>query len=587
MASCQVPLTDDQKTADAVYLELVKEYTLNDDGSSDFTHYHKLLIQSPMAFNRQFGESFIVYDTVHQQLIIKKSITTQADGTEIPTPDNAYNLVLPRWAASNVDLNHLREMVVTHTGLETGCIVEFEYTLHTQPGFHPNFSAIEHIVHDAPIKKLEIIVKTPEDVDLNYKLFNDETTPSTINNAGHNYLVWRFADVKEMAYEQHTPVYSPEQAYLAFSNTDWETLLSELDVEHTLTPEITDYVTTKLTTDTLNNMLELHKLVKNELVSHYIPFEQQLIYARDLNRVWKANSATELEKAIMLNTLFNQNGLQSEVFVSIPRNIYESDLAIPELIHGFVLETRTNSGDGFLIEPLASVQNKVNELNAKYELVSMNGRRNEQIKSSAENSFALQGELKLFYSGKASGEVQVNVTGDFNDYIALKSSANHAKSYVNGLVKPDEVWFAQTNELSQESSAHELKFFGELNYTDRENYKILEIPEFNKATNYLHHTNLIANRQHSLELRNAFSEEVELVIELPANWELVNGNVQFKKENRVASLDLEISELEGKVFIKRKLMIRNPLIAPEEYPEFREIMQIWQHPNYKKLILKY
>ncbi len=103
---------------DAVYEQLTREYTLNSDGSMDFRFIKKQKLQTYRAFHNLYGETFVVYDTVRQQLKINEVFTTMADGKKIPAPGNAFNPALPGFAANAPAYNSLREMVITHTGLE-------------------------------------------------------------------------------------------------------------------------------------------------------------------------------------------------------------------------------------------------------------------------------------------------------------------------------------------------------------------------------------------------------------------------------------------------------------------------------------
>ena len=59
------------------------------------------------------------------------------DGTKVPTPENGYNPITHPEAYAFPELCYLREMVVSHTGLEIGAVIELDYTLTSKPGFQP------------------------------------------------------------------------------------------------------------------------------------------------------------------------------------------------------------------------------------------------------------------------------------------------------------------------------------------------------------------------------------------------------------------------------------------------------------------
>ena len=117
-SSCQTKFEDPE--ADGVYKNVVKSYTLNNDGSMVYHYHHTLKYLTHFAFNRLYGESFIVYNPEYQELIVNESETMMKNGKKIQSPENAFNIVLPRFSAGAPDFNHMHEMVVTHTGLEFG-----------------------------------------------------------------------------------------------------------------------------------------------------------------------------------------------------------------------------------------------------------------------------------------------------------------------------------------------------------------------------------------------------------------------------------------------------------------------------------
>ena len=107
---------------DAVYLQIIKEYTLNPDGSMDYRYVKKQKLQTYRSFHSLYGETFIVYDPDFQSLKINDVHTIMADVKKVTAPANAFNEVLPGFAANAPAYNKLREMVITHPGTERGAV---------------------------------------------------------------------------------------------------------------------------------------------------------------------------------------------------------------------------------------------------------------------------------------------------------------------------------------------------------------------------------------------------------------------------------------------------------------------------------
>ena len=143
--------------SEAEYKKLAKTWTLNADGSQEFRYNMELTLFTHTAMNGTYGESFIVYNPQYQELKINSSYTRQKDGTIIKTPDNAFVEVLPRNAADAPAYNHLKEMVVVHTGLELGATIYLDYTVTSKPGYLPEVDIFEELLQSSPVKELSLI----------------------------------------------------------------------------------------------------------------------------------------------------------------------------------------------------------------------------------------------------------------------------------------------------------------------------------------------------------------------------------------------------------------------------------------------
>ncbi len=157
--------------SDARFLDIEISYRLQNDGSWDMECRQRVRLDTYFAVNRALGETFIVTNPDFQKLEVLKSETTMADGRKVASPANAFNEVLPRAAHGFADFSHLREMVVTHTGLERGAIVELQYRIHTQPGFLPVFSGREPLTRDFPVDRYRLAITIPAGESLRYRVF--------------------------------------------------------------------------------------------------------------------------------------------------------------------------------------------------------------------------------------------------------------------------------------------------------------------------------------------------------------------------------------------------------------------------------
>jgi hypothetical protein len=102
------------------------------------------------------GDPRLAFDAARQELQVHASRTYLPDGSTVDTPDNGYNEVTPSRVALSRDHLGIREMVVTHVGLERGVSILLDYSIvDTSPAdfpfnrmffLHDEFPALEKVV---------------------------------------------------------------------------------------------------------------------------------------------------------------------------------------------------------------------------------------------------------------------------------------------------------------------------------------------------------------------------------------------------------------------------------------------------------
>ena len=181
--------------SEADFIRLVKEFTYKPNGEFEF-HYNKILkLKTHKAFNSLYGETFVVYNPDFQELKINESYTRQADGTLIQAPQNAFNEVLPSTAADAPAYNHIKEMVITHTGLELGATIYLDYTLYSKPSFLSTPDIDEVLQELSPVKEYVLIVNIPENQELHYTLSDSKVKPEITVKEGMKSYRWKLKNI--------------------------------------------------------------------------------------------------------------------------------------------------------------------------------------------------------------------------------------------------------------------------------------------------------------------------------------------------------------------------------------------------------
>lgn len=180
--------------------KLSKTYTLRADGSQELRVQKELTLFTHAAMNGLYGETFIVYDPEFQELTIHESYTRQKDGTVIKTPSNALVEVLPSSAANAPAYNHLKEMVVVHTGLELGATIYLDYSIVSKAGYLPELDVCCPVKELSPVKEFIFRLNVPAGKSVRYELLNASAKPVIAQGNGMKSFIWTLKDVAPRPY---------------------------------------------------------------------------------------------------------------------------------------------------------------------------------------------------------------------------------------------------------------------------------------------------------------------------------------------------------------------------------------------------
>lgn len=186
--------------SEAEFRKLSKTYTLRADGSQELRVQKELTLFTHAAMNGLYGETFIVYDPEFQELTIHESYTRQKDGTVIKTPSSALVEVLPSSAANAPAYNHLKEMVVVHTGLELGATIYLDYSIVSKAGYLPELDVCCPVKELSPVKEFIFRLNVPAGKSVRYELLNASAKPVIAQGNGMKSFIWTLKDVAPRPY---------------------------------------------------------------------------------------------------------------------------------------------------------------------------------------------------------------------------------------------------------------------------------------------------------------------------------------------------------------------------------------------------
>lgn len=588
-----VSITFSQKS-DAEFQKIVKEYNLNEDGSVDYHYTKSLKLLSHFAFHRLYGETFIVYNTDFQDLKINSSYTIMADGKKIVTPNNAFNEVLPSFANNSPAYNHIREMVVTHTGLQVGATINLDYTINTEGGFYPLLMGNEILQESSPVKELIIKVIIPENKTLNYSVLNIEGEPLINNKNGKKTFIWTFNSLAASSKDSYQDNYLSSSPRLIFSTKNVQEAFAEFDSQQAFNYTSNEGMTKvvgdiqKVEKDDLSLVLELQKTVSQNLVNLNIPLEHTGFKCRNSIDTWNSNQGTKLEKAILLTSLLRNAGIKAQVVAVTPISFYNKDIGNLMTIKDFKVKVQLKKlGDIYLSS------NKTDSQNQKYKLgedvlISLN---NTLSKPEVIFNKVVKGEISVegmfdLQNDKLLGNMSVELKNSSNPYFKFYNDSSSVISTIKDISKKDIKTF-DIEKFTQDKSKFSISIEKENPTVVQGDYHRFKLPFASNGVESWNMNILTQERTSPLEIPQLINENYEYKIVLPPGSKLLNKPISSTLTNDFGSIKISIKQNNNEVIIIREIRFNKTSISISEYPKFKGMMDLWNNDKYRFLIYKY
>ncbi|MDH6342431.1 hypothetical protein M2480_001053 [Parabacteroides sp. PFB2-12] len=304
--------------SEAEYGKVEKSWVLHADGSQEYRYTMELTLFTHTAMNSTYGESFILYNPKFQELEILTSYTRQTDGTIIKTPDNAFVEVLPRNAADAPFYNHLKEMVVVHTGLELGATIYLEYVLKTKPGYFDALDIYEPLQETSPVKNYTATISVPENTPLHHQLTGTTAKTTEVITEGTKSVIYSLYNVPATSREPFQ-MQNRDNAPLLTASTyasieEALSLLSKkLSIGHNMEAEAFAEYTVYDETEDKGKAALIQKHIVQNMGTSQVDLEQTGYKTRNASVALRSAYGTAAEKAILLAVMLNAVEIPAEV----------------------------------------------------------------------------------------------------------------------------------------------------------------------------------------------------------------------------------------------------------------------------------
>lgn len=560
---------------DATYLEKGVTFTLHPDGSWEKEYHHRLKLETYLAVNRLAGHTSIEYNPQYQELKVLKSETTMKDGKKVPSPANAFNEVLPRSARYFPHYAHLRRMVVAHTGLERGAVVELHYRLKTTPAFMPYFSAKEFIADRLPVEHFVLKISIPPGKKLNYKCFHVDVTP--VIKKENERVVYTFTLKRIKSYTWEPLSKGIGRSYIVFSTAGgWGSVFPSATEAGPLPPELAkklDHMKPQNPAP-LNDefYFKLQDLVTGDIENCPVGMDLNGFAVRKLQEVYASNYATAVEKVFLFYHMLKHLNIPAEIAAVPAGNRLAADVPTIFQIDHYLIKIKKDPKHAVFLNPWKNGEHLYPYEVSGTTFYNLQEKDFQVVRAAnaPQNRVDISGKIKI-NKEKTTGELNVSVSGYFYPYRSTLGNSEKALLKVVRNILP--ISKLEVKKIALLTPRQITAFVSVEGNVLKEIYQqrlLLEKLTFPHVTDMMV---AFKERDCPLDLEVPFDFRVNLEIRMPEDMEATFLAPPVNVRNDVGYYEQEVkSSKPGVMTLKMALGVKNAFIDPQAYPRFKEIM---------------
>jgi hypothetical protein len=580
---------------DGEYQSITKTYTLHPAGDWTFRYQHQLKLLTYYAINSLYGETFIVYNPNYQKLKINKVVTTMADGTLVPSPENAFNEVLPKYATNFPESNMLREMVVTHTGLECGATTALDYEINTAAGFYPALMGNEVLQSSSPTGELTIILRIPDGSVLKYNLLAIKSEPVITKEKGMQVYTFTF---KNLAALTHDDFQARDQRFLPrllFSTgKGLNAQLTDMARQSAFTYSASGNL--KSTCDLLvknypeafSRIMKIQDIIVNELNYFPVPAFTMGFKFRTPFETWTSNGGTETEKAVLMAAMLNACGFDASAVFVLPKAFDDPASASLLAIEKVLVQVSAPGLDKLLISPLQTdAQDLKFNLSGKKLIPVGKVIGTARELNASGNALSLSAVFAMDLNGKLSGDVSLGTGGTLNPALKLRNDNTYNLIMLTGAFHAADIRSGETKKTNSETTEVTYKILTADSMRQEAGYYFWKLPMLASGTDGWKMAELAGKRNTPLEIPMLINESYTYKVTLPRGMTLVTPATElYVNPGKVGQLRIMISQQGDVLLVSRTLTLDSMVIEPENYDAFRNLMNTWNEKKYREIVLK-
>jgi len=196
----------------------------------------------------------------------------------------------------------------------------------------------------------------------------------------------------------------------------------------------------------------------------------------------------------------------------------------------------------------------------------------------------LSGNFIISSDPKLTGELSIETGGASNPYLGLVRDKNKMKNLVAGSISKTDLKEIRINQTSPETSFQTFTVMDDKPFRNDSLWEYFIIPFYNGGIESWGMKTLSTKRTQAIEIPCLSEENYEYTLALPAGWSLFTAAGKIEITNKTGHYLFELKQEGNKLNISRKIKLENRLISPENYNDFKTLMDNWNNPRQREVI---
>ena len=556
--------------------------TLDSENHIAKRRHRAVMLFTDNAINR-YGDPRILFNSATQELSVITARVYMRDGTIVDTRKNGINQTTPFALDHAPDYADWQETVVTHVGIEKGCVAELHYVIRDKPSL-PLHSGVEIFSSEDPVQIRVLEIRGPGASNLKSVSLNG--APAAEKSAEG---IWRWT-VRDIA--GRTPFDGgaweadcfPAVCYSTAA--DWPDVLSKIGdgiIEKSRGTSYFAPIVGEATRDLHNDedkVLAVHRLALDRVSSVRAPFGLFAAAPRDAQRIYESAYVSPLDHAFLLMAMLKAGGFHPVPVLVSAGSSWEDEAAAPEIFNTVLVAVRIG-GSEMLLDPGVAYEHDPAFSLAGRTLVRLEGQYaivHLPAKGPDESLSSLDLVLKPGADGSIAGLGTAILTGLFSPYYLMKGTGSEAEDFVKARVHAlfNGAELTSWNPQRLDRNRVEIAFAFAVKFPDKKrgDRLYLAVPRpFDAALSGMDRVRVERSLSGDGTATEPCRLEVSCRIEPLKGWKIIALPAESEAKNEIGSAAVSIKSMaDGTKICARTLVFDSDLVRPADYAKLRSLL---------------